>query len=521
MTLFAATFFGLKRALALSGRCIRWIFGSILWPYMRAYHGARRIAPWALAAFLLHSAYWSLRWQFYRHSAIGRGVTLDLPTPPPSPIADSLNFAAADGPFAPHFQKAAADEQYARWLDLSGINLLAFPDLDKGKRATIEESYIQAALSSPPIDKNAPRTAADFIRFFDRKYATEWPAVLAAEAKSEARFPIAPAMEDGTSVPYPQLRRAAQLHCLRAMALLELGRHEEARDEIHGALRLVHVLQNSGDPDFSSYMISIAFSGIVVEPLWEGLVDQRWSAADLAALQEELSALHPEAGWTAAVDHERAWENSVFDELASVSPQRRYKALEQRRSDLRKDGNAALFWLAGLSNGLIRENQLVANEAADQARHAISSEGLWRPNPSSPQDLDHRRERSKDVLADLVAVPYSRSACRVAGIITRLRQASVAIALERYRLQTGELPERLDTLAPRLMPEIPRDPVTGDPIRYVRESEQTYRLLCASSNGVPGILQPRDTMYVPSDNGPDFIWHGLAPEASRTAMAAR
>ncbi|MBN2132293.1 MAG: hypothetical protein JW741_22520 [Sedimentisphaerales bacterium] len=48
----------------------------------------------------------------------------------------------------------------------------------------------------------------------------------------------------------------------------------------------------------------------------------------------------------------------------------------------------------------------------------------------------------------------------------RNRTARVAVALERHRLATGDLPEKLSDLVPAYLPAIPQDPFDGKPLRY-------------------------------------------------------
>ena len=48
----------------------------------------------------------------------------------------------------------------------------------------------------------------------------------------------------------------------------------------------------------------------------------------------------------------------------------------------------------------------------------------------------------------------------------RNRTARVAVALERHRLATGDLPEKLSDLVPAYLPAIPQDPFDGEPLRY-------------------------------------------------------
>jgi hypothetical protein len=56
-----------------------------------------------------------------------------------------------------------------------------------------------------------------------------------------------------------------------------------------------------------------------------------------------------------------------------------------------------------------------------------------------------------------------------------LRTAHAALAIERYRLDHGALPETLDDLVPDYLDAVPEDPFDGAPIRY-RRTEPGYVL---------------------------------------------
>ncbi len=47
-----------------------------------------------------------------------------------------------------------------------------------------------------------------------------------------------------------------------------------------------------------------------------------------------------------------------------------------------------------------------------------------------------------------------------------LRTARTALAVERYRLGNGRIPDGLAELVPEYLPELPQDPFDGNPIRY-------------------------------------------------------
>ncbi|OHB64715.1 MAG: hypothetical protein A2Y76_06510 [Planctomycetes bacterium RBG_13_60_9] len=75
---------------------------------------------------------------------------------------------------------------------------------------------------------------------------------------------------------------------------------------------------------------------------------------------------------------------------------------------------------------------------------------------------------------------------RVAELDLRTRAgidlARTALAIERYRLATGKVPEKLEELVPQYIKEVPTDPFDGKPIRYKR-TEPGYLLYSILEDG--------------------------------------
>jgi hypothetical protein len=75
---------------------------------------------------------------------------------------------------------------------------------------------------------------------------------------------------------------------------------------------------------------------------------------------------------------------------------------------------------------------------------------------------------------------------RVAELDLRARAhlelAKTALAIERYRLAGGKVPERLEELVPQYLQEVPRDPFDGNPLRY-RRTDPGYCLYSISEDG--------------------------------------
>jgi hypothetical protein len=65
-----------------------------------------------------------------------------------------------------------------------------------------------------------------------------------------------------------------------------------------------------------------------------------------------------------------------------------------------------------------------------------------------------------------------------------IRCAEMAMAVERYRLKYGGLPETLDGLVPEFLEEVYLDPFDGKPLRYVLRPEGGYTIYCIGEDGV-------------------------------------
>jgi len=81
------------------------------------------------------------------------------------------------------------------------------------------------------------------------------------------------------------------------------------------------------------------------------------------------------------------------------------------------------------------------------------------------------------------AAPYAVAVIRSELTETaRLATASCGLAVERYRLAHGALPEKLRDLVPRYIPDVPLDPFDGKPLRY-RHLERGYAVYSVGLDG--------------------------------------
>ena len=69
-------------------------------------------------------------------------------------------------------------------------------------------------------------------------------------------------------------------------------------------------------------------------------------------------------------------------------------------------------------------------------------------------------------LARAITPKFSNIAVTDCRTMARLDAARVALAVERYRLANGKLPESLNDLIPEFLESIPIDPFDGKPLKY-------------------------------------------------------
>jgi hypothetical protein len=172
----------------------------------------------------------------------------------------------------------------------------------------------------------------------------------------------------------------------------------------------------------------------------------------------------------AAMRAERAWNLLTVDQLRHMG------SLDPR--DASRGTGPATFLLGGFyyqnqlfiarmyqqfilpavdaANHRLYPSRVVANDAA--VANAIASG--FRPYHLFAQTL---------LLESYRTLPGIRSTVTEFGFVqTRVNEAIVACALERYRLAEGQFPDSLEPLCPRFLDKMPQDIITGAPLKYRR-----------------------------------------------------
>ena len=150
-------------------------------------------------------------------------------------------------------------------------------------------------------------------------------------------------------------------------------------------------------------------------------------------------------------------------------------------------------------------NQRVYPSKAHAAKELLKKEygGSFSPSRFLNKHLFLAKERR--VGFDLFLIERSHAIGQ-----TRLNQARIACALERYRLANGRFPETLNALSPTYMSPIPLDLITGEPLKYRCTKEEQFILYSVGWNekddGGTTATTANESSEIDLSEG-DWVWH--------------
>jgi hypothetical protein len=108
---------------------------------------------------------------------------------------------------------------------------------------------------------------------------------------------------------------------------------------------------------------------------------------------------------------------------------------------------------------------------------------------------DGREAFNGDFLANTVLKTLRMEAAR--------RVIITVIALKRFELKHGKLPEKISEHAPEFLSAVPIDPFDGQPLRYRPNGDGTFLLYCVGEDGVDDGGDPSQTGTTTSSS---FDW---------------
>lgn len=447
-------------------------------------------------------------WTNYRHDWEAKGEKFDFKDFIPPPVPDEKNFAMTPVVNSCYSYILTRDGKQItkEQRDTNLVSRLRFDFGDnkwntnatgywvKGTTSNLKlwqgryrELATKTNLFAVPPQPQSP--AADVLLALGKYDATVEELRLAAQLP-ECRFPLNYDSENPAMIFLPHLaalKASSRLLQLRAIAELQNGQSEKALADVLLALRLSAFMRS--EPTLISHLVRIAMMDIIMQPIYEGLAEHRWTDAQLVALDAELVKLDFLADFNFTLRCERAFSSAIIDYVSAKNRLQRYRELFETRWD--DEGNHQNSHLGAQAVGVY----LMPQGWFDQNKLVIAQlHESWLLRGAEPEKyLVQPRLVSQSPLAGVAPGPFNFFAMELIPSLTNsckrfareqisVDLARTAIALERFRLAHGEFPESLDALAPTLVAQVPHDVIGGQPLKYRRTSDGQFVLYSVGWN---------------------------------------
>jgi hypothetical protein len=483
------------------------------------------------------------KWQNYKTKMAARGEQFDPGAFVPRPVPDEQNFAMTPAlaplyEFIPGTQKWRDPNAPQLFKDLSE-RLDSASNLVRPHHSIRVNSWVTsrtdlnlwAAAFAQPLETKPRRDEPLIPTNFNSKDAaahvleglSDFDPVLdelrSASKRPYARFNLRYEEDNPAGILLPHLAKikyVCRVLQLRALAHLGAGQTEEASKDLDLLFYLVDT--SRGEPILISDLVRMAEVNLALQPIAEGM--GQWSDGQLRRLQETLSRLDFCVDTKHVLDAERVlFGGGVIDYFRRAHNKLRVAAEFEGASGA--DGSngtwpvGALF--AAAPSGWLYLEQLNYNRefedyllpVIDVKKHEISPAAVLESDAAITKittGTPARRFFHHEFFSSLLLPALSKSAQKVAFTQTGVEEATMACALERYRLAHRQLPDTLNQLAPEYLATLPHDIINGKPLSYRRDGDH-YVLYSVGWNGSDegGIVQHNKNGEADQKEG-DWVW---------------
>ena len=440
-------------------------------------------------------------WKKHERQLLARGEPLDHQALLPKPVPDQQNFAAA--PFVvswfvrPTSESNVWRDGYVKAADAMGKRKEKGPrnfiDLEGWQRtfdfqASITPEKERRQTNESRADAQPRRVAAHAILKSMEESAAKLSELHAASARPHAVYPVR-YQDDIWGILLPHLtylRSACGRLQLRACAALAVGEGAAAFEDVKLMLYLADSVRD--EPYLISFLVRGHCRELAAQTIWEGLAQRAWSETQLQQLQTHVQrydcreslkrALQAEhAGGVATPGLIRKYGINYFMTLTD-SPESDLwpKPMSRLTGFLIPTGwiymeklNYSRFFQMQ-QRPLVDERGSIKAHISPSGVTASAAEVRRQLNTGFPVLWDHK------LFAGLLVPAMGKVPLRGAKAQTASDQAALACALERCRLATGTLPDRMDALVPRFIARLPNDFLTGESYKYRRTDDGGFIL---------------------------------------------
>ncbi|MBE0540797.1 MAG: hypothetical protein IH623_05370 [Verrucomicrobia bacterium] len=407
--------------------------------------------------------------------------------------------------------------RFAPWLEAEPTDLRSWLGFWRSWQTNNPISGIGRPITLPEV--SASEAAAMLLESLDRSYGKDLDSLREFGDRAYCRFPLdySRQMFD-PALPAHVLGGFVRILRLRASAALVAEESEAALADLQFALRLADY--NRQQPWVMQTEMRLRGVVDTLQPLWEGLVAHRWNEQQLAAVQAQLEALDVLSDFPLAVRNDALALSSLVERIIPTS------AATPRRVPHMPPENEGLL---ALVRHAYPTGWSLQNQAAIHRFHLDTTSRYFDVNArrlvNEPRAEPRGLFASSDPFFPVFIVPKIKQLSEDAAegfpfAHSAVDLATVACALERYRLANDEFPPTLAALVPQFAAKLPHDIITGEPLKY-RRTEGGFVLYSVGFNevddgGVPCVRhknwrgEPESRFDL---NQNDWVW---AYPASRT-----
>ena len=348
------------------------------------------------------------------------------------------------------------------------------------------------------------------------------------------------------------LKGATQKLAAAAVCDLHYGDTGAATTNILTMLGLVQ--RNASEGLLISHLVRIAMTSIAVAPTWELLQATNVTDAQLAAVQSGWEQMNFFKDAEYAFTMERIWMiDAIQKSRASHEAFQETYGLYGSMSGSGMPSGGGWSWppdwdeimgrpRLAIGETMWRSSWSHADELYSLHSQQIILETLRTMQTNRSQfykaDSDAMTTRLKTLGVNhaqgaffrMMKIPdlggafgdwgFEKTVLKSLRIETARRVVVTAIALKRFQLQHGKLPEVLGELAPKFLPTVPIDPYDGKPLRYQPNPDGTYLLYSIGDDGKDDGGDPTNpsassgsSEYWQSDHARDWVWPQPATDA--------
>lgn len=283
---------------------------------------------------------------------------------------------------------------------------------------------------------------------------------------------------------------------LAGRAVKRLKADEHPIDDILLALRFANCVTN--DPAAVGIRKEMLISAI--QPVYEGILDGRWTDSDLREIQNAFARIDPAV-------HFQLWREHVVRQtvnaFASPPPNGAFgqSQLFLGRIPYHLGNNPTPPGLPGkLTGGQAR----MINGGLGPTDALIRKYERWSREFEDEKGLE-------EILVSIIRHSLNYELMNLGHAQTSINLTLVACAIERYRLAHNKLPATLDELTPQFIDHIPNDFMTGLPLHYkFTQQNHGYRLYSVGENLLDDTGLPDEVHHLPrgqtSRTPRDWVW---------------